>query len=515
MKPLLKGDHSQLLSAYVDGELDEPQRLFVEELLSKDPDARRELEELRALKSLVAGKKRLPASVGFWTRVSSEIERRKKEEDNLLPFPRRYFPLVIGAAAVLVVAFGILLYQQRESVVDYVSKQSELVQKAVGANVLKGSIMPLFSRVDKDQALQFAMFGTLPLDAKAETEFRVNEDSVRGYTIDVDKKTSRKTPAVTVKEFCDEVQPNAIQREIIDSLLDIGRRKLEGSVFVAEDKAMAIDPQLARYNRVMLSGIAATLEPEQRIRFEKFLRVRSAPYMISGGRKAPMPSDRILRTMHIASKAEPFVVLTPDTVVMSNIDLDLDSLRRHFQHVEEGRERVMVNVNGLMRRIAEQRDEMGRQRIKIQMPDIRVTGDSDFISIEVGGEREELGIPRPEVWVKPRFKGQLGSGSRSASHVSGRDSSFYFSFRFNDMELDSVVERMMRGGVPPGFEFLMRGIGSDDGMPQMNAGKLRRALDTAVLAKKGGRSKLDSLMREMDKRERQRIREIKEREIKN
>jgi hypothetical protein len=61
----------------------------------------------------------------------------------------------------------------------------------------------------------------------------------------------------------------------------------------------------------------------------------------------------------------------------------------------------------------------------------------------------------------------------------------------------------------------MRGIGSDDGMPQMNAGKLRRALDTAVLAKKGGRSKLDSLMREMDKRERQRIREIKEREIKN
>jgi hypothetical protein len=517
MKPLRTGDRSQLLSAYVDGELDESQRLLVEDLLSKDAEARQELEELRALKSLVARTKRLPASVGFWTRVSSEIERRKKEDDNLLPFPRRYFPLVAGAAAVLVVAVGILLYQQRASVVDYVNKQSELVQKAVGANVLKGSIMPLFSRVDKDQALQFAMFGTLPLDAKAETEFRVNEDSIRGYTIDVDKKTSRKTPTVTVKEFCDEVRPNAIQREVIDSLLDIGRRKLEGSVFVAEDKAMAIDPQLARYNRVMLSGIAATLEPDQRVRFEKFLRVRSAPYMISGGRKAPMPSDRILHTMRVASKAEPFVVLTPDTVVLSNIELDLDSLRRHFQHVEQGRERVMVNVNGLMRRIAEQRDEMGRQRIKIQMPNIRVTGDSDFISIQVDAGGNEMDIPRPEVWVKRRFQGHFGSGVAAGVHASGRDSSFYFNFRFNDMELDSVVERMMRGGVPPGFEFLMGDMGPGNGMPHMNAGKLKRALDSAVLTKKGGRSKLDSLMREMDKRERQRLRELNdgERENKN
>lgn len=513
MKPLPKAELSQLLSSYVDGELDDRQTRLVEEIVSKDAEARSELEQLRALKNLVAEKKRLPESIGFWTRVSSEIERRKKEEENLLPFPRRYFPLVAGATAVLVIALGILLYQQRASVVSYVSRQTERVQKVVGENVLKGSLMPLFSRVDKNQALQFAMFGTLPLDAKAETEFRVNEDSARGYTIDVDKKGVRRTPLVTVKEFVDEVQPTRLQREIIDSLLDLGRKKLEGSVFVADDKAMAIDPQLSRLNRVMLSGIAAALEPEQRTRFEKFLRVRSAPYMISGDRKASESSERILHTMQVVSRPEPFLVVTPDTVVMSSLQLDMDSLRRHFQHFDQGRERVMVNMNGLIRRIAEQREDMGRQRVTIPMPQVRVTGDSNFISIQIEASWQEMSLPMPELWVKPRNPGQFGTTGRPrVPSPFGRDSSFFFNFQFNNMDLDSVVEHMMKGGVPPGFEFLMGDLHGNEGRPQMNAGRLKRALDSAFLAKKGGRSKLDSLMREMDMREQRRLQELKEKD---
>ena len=80
------------------------------------------------------------------------------------------------------------------------------------------------------------------------------------------------------------------------------------------------------------------------------------------------------------------------------------------------------------------------------------------------------------------------------------------------MNLDSLVEKMMRGGVPPGFESFMEGYQWNEGRPQMDAGKLRRALDSTFLTKKGGRSKLDSLMREMDKREQRRMQELKEKE---
>lgn len=42
-----------LLFAYVDGELDEDQRRLVEELLARDPDARRRVESMRELNRLL------------------------------------------------------------------------------------------------------------------------------------------------------------------------------------------------------------------------------------------------------------------------------------------------------------------------------------------------------------------------------------------------------------------------------------------------------------------------------
>lgn len=516
MKTLSKAERSQLLSSYVDGELDEQQARFVREIVAEDSEARQELEELKALKTLVAEKRRLPASFGFWTRVSGGIERRKKEQENLLPFPRRYMPVVVGAAAVLLIAVGIVLVQKRATVVDFVSRQTEAVQKAVGENLLKGTLTPLFSRVDKNQALQFAMFGTLPLDAKAETELRVNEDSARGFTIDVDKTGSKKTPAVTVKEFVDEVKPTRVQREIIDSLLDLGRQKLEGSVFVADDRAMAVDPQLSRLNRVMLSGIAATLEPEQRARFEKFLRVRNAPYMISGGRKGSESSERIFHTMQVVSRTEPYLVVTPDTVVLSDLRLNRDSIRRHFQHFEEGRERAVGNMNGLIRRIAEQRDDVARQRVMIPMPQVRVVGGSDFISIQIASEWEEMPMPMSEFWVEPRSPGRFGTAGRSRGlSPFGKDSAFYLNFQFNDMDLDSMVDRMMKGGIPPGFESMMGGMPGKGNKAQMNANRLKHVIDSAFLAKKGGKSKLDSLMHEMEKRELRLQQEQRDKERRN
>jgi hypothetical protein len=198
---------------------------------------------------------------------------------------------------------------------------------------------------------------------------------------------------------------------------------------------------------------------------------------------------------------------------MSDLRLDMDSLRRHFQHFGESRERVMVNMNGFIRRIAEQREDGGRQHVTISMPQVRVTGDSDFISIQIGTEWEEMSVPMPELWVKPRYPGHFGTTGRPRGPSPfGRDSSFDFNFPFNSMDLDSVMERMMKGGVPPGFEFLMGDIRGNQGKPQMNAGKFRRALDSAFLARKGGRSKLDSLMREMDKREQRRLQELKQKD---
>jgi len=497
MKPQTKTDRSQLLSAYLDGELDDVQTRFVETSVLEDPEACRELEKLRALKNLIAARRHLAPSRGFWTRLSTELERRKREEENLLPFPRKYLPLVSLGTAVVVLVVGFVLFQQRATLVDYVSRQSERVQKAVEENVLKGSLMPLFTHIDKNQALQFAMFGTLPLDAKAETEMRVNEDSARGYTIDVDKKRERKTPTVTVQDFVDEVQPSRVQFQIIDSLLDLGRVKLEGSILMAEDKAMAVNPELSRLNRVMLSGIAAALEPNQRVKFEQFLHSRKSTYMLAGGRRGPESAERIYHTMRTPEGMAQFVVFSPDTVLVSRLEIDLDSLRRHTGEMVERQRAVGVHVNSLIRRMAEREIAVSLQQ-RAPAPHVRISGDSESFSIQVSTRWEGMPAMPRDPWVRPRMSEQAGRHSQQPDagfdmQLGGDDSSFFF-----NLDMDSITVRMGKSGNGGGFEVFK-------GDP--------RSRSRAVQGKERKMSKLDSLMNEMDKRERQRERVQKEKQL--
>jgi len=500
MKQLSKTERSERLSAYLDHELNEAQAREVEELAARDPDFRRELEELKSLKSLLASKKSIPPSIGFWTRLSMELDRRKREEENLLPFPRKYLPVVGTVAAVIVVAVGVILFEQRANVVDYVSEQSEKVQRAVEDNVLKGSIFPLFSNVDKNQALRFAMFGTIPLDAKEGTELRVDEDSAKWVSINVDKSGLSKTPLVTVQDFVDEVKPTRIQLQIIDSLLDLGRHKLEGSVFVAEDRAMAVHPELSRLNRDMLSGIAATLEPVQRVKFNRFLQNKKAPYTLTGGQQTPPSMDRILHTLRLPQRSDRFVVVTPETVLVEGLQIDIDSLRMHYYQVEHRAKSVAVHMDGLIRRIAE-REGSADQAREFRSQKIRVFGDSDAFSIQIGAGWEGPRHGEPEMWVKPR----IPSTGVMRRKMPGPSINFTFSgddtaFNLN-LNIDSLMLRMEKDAGRFGVEFLKNDPQFRSYFYQFGQGQRTRVTDSVVLAKRKQWSKLDSLMREMEKRE--------------
>jgi hypothetical protein len=512
MNQLSQNDRSKFLNAYLDRELTDEQSRQVEELAASDPDVRREIEELRRLKRLLASRRPLPPSVGFWTRLVAELDRRQGEEENLLPFPRKYVPAITTVAAVLVVAIGIVLYEQRKDVAEYVSQQSERVQRAVEDNVLKGSILPLFSSVDKNQALQFAMFGTIPLDPKAETELKVDEDSAKGYTINVNKAGTAKTPSVTVRDFVEEVRPTRVQLQIIDSLLDLGRQKLEGSVFVAEDKGMAVHPELSRLNKVMLSGIAAALEPEQRTRFNRFLQERRAPYTLTGGQRTPASMDRILHTLRLPQRSDRFVVVTPETVVVAGLMVDIDSVKKHFSVAADRHRTISVHMDGLIRRIAEREAIVG-QRFTNPAPRVRVYGDSEVISIQIGSGWEGLRTGEPEMWVKPRvpMPGKMPRRSTGRSfnfNFSSEDSSFFF-----NVDLDSLMLQLSRDAEGAGLEFFRGDPRLRNRIYQMTPPQVKRITDSAVLATKKHWSKLDSLMREMEKRELQR--ELKNRAPRN
>lgn len=400
MKPL---SHrvSFLLSLAVDDSLDDAQKRELQEILASHPEIAGELRERKALKNLLQARRTVPPDPYFWTRLSHAIDAKKDEGKDLLPFPRRYLPLVSILGVVAFVALGVTLFIQREPLLQYLSEQSAVVQDAYESSILKGAVMPLFANIGNDDVLQYALFGTLPLDKESETALRVDEGSADGYRIEVGLTAEQVRPKVTVHELLAEVRPSVVQAVKIDSVLGDARRQIERAVFYSENNALAIDPELTRLNRVVLRRIASILAPAQRERFDKFLVARNASYAIaSGDLEAPIPPDAEMAPIP-PSHPRDFIVITSDSFAVAELNFNIDSIIRPGITVRSRIPDMERKLEMLVRSQAV-RAPAGHPSKGFTRSPVRVIGETDMIKIELDAEFMAKKAEELQVVVQPR-----------------------------------------------------------------------------------------------------------------
>ncbi|HLF19305.1 MAG TPA: hypothetical protein VI704_00810, partial [Bacteroidota bacterium] len=364
--------------------------------------------ELKALQKLLAERKKLNEDSAFWTRLSEELRQRTAEHENLLPFPRKFMPAVAALGVAALIVGSVVVFQNRSQLEEFISEKSKIVQNAYEEGVLKGSILPLFSDIDKNQVLQFALFGTLPLDAKEETSLRVDEEAEKGYRIELGKRAT-KTKAVTVQDLQREVDLTDAQSKVIDSMLTMMKARIEASVLVSENDALVIDPELPKMNRVMVSNIAASLEPGQRVRFNHFLEVRDAPYVVSTDKAPRMRKEEMFQNIHRPHRSDHFVIVTADTVMVSRMELDIDSIRQSFEMQVRHLQPMIPRADRLVRKLAE-RELAAFPRTPTMPRSLQVYGDSEVFSIEIekemippeGGQRHIEVLPRMRAATRNR-----------------------------------------------------------------------------------------------------------------
>lgn len=102
---------SEQLSAYLDGELEPTRRKTVEEWIASNPEARKELEQLRSLREAVRGAdSELPDIGEEWKQLAAKLETSgdayaaESSNDRIISFP---FGLGAAAAALLL---GLVLW---------------------------------------------------------------------------------------------------------------------------------------------------------------------------------------------------------------------------------------------------------------------------------------------------------------------------------------------------------------------------------------------------------------------
>ncbi len=316
---------------YIDDRLTDEEARAFEERLASDAELKKAYDELRVLRDLLQRGERLERDPAFWTKVQARLEGQKEGEHNLLPFPQKYLPLAASGFALLVLLSFSYVFDNRLSFFRFWETGTDAVRSAYQSTVDEAAFIPLFSGLDNDKTLQFALYGSLPLDEAGGTMLNVDERSAEGYRIEVHKEQPRKQKKVTVADFVAEVRPTNVQKAVIDSLLTESRRELEGAVLVGQNDAVAINADLSQLNRAMASGIVSVLEPEQRLRLKRLLNETDAAYEYSARTRVSPPSPDGFRTVRVPRPKNTFVVLSPETVALRSLSVDAAQIQREMR----------------------------------------------------------------------------------------------------------------------------------------------------------------------------------------
>jgi len=323
MNKFTQKELERIISLYIDGELEQDEAKSFEEYLAAHPVTAREVEILRSVKNALSSKEKLPANEWFWLKFSNKTEAKESRKRKLLSSTKPSLALTLGTVLTVLV-IGVIYFKDAPAFKKYFIEKKQLVENSL----MKGNILPLFANLNNDDVLNFALFGSIAIDPEKKTALQVKDIEDKGSQIQIVKKDkASEIPGVTVSDFCDEMGIEIPQQQIVDSILGTYKQRLQASVLVSENKEIAFHEQLADMNRAVVSTIAASLKPEQRTRFKKFLEARQAPYALVAVNAPQVASNEIFQRIPKMPRSNRYVVISKDTVSIAEMKMNIDSIR--------------------------------------------------------------------------------------------------------------------------------------------------------------------------------------------
>lgn len=316
-------DLDRIISLYIDGELDGAKTKAFEEYLAAHPSIAQQVQLLRTVQRTLNAKKPVPQNEWFWLRLSNYIDRKvsrnRKWHEQIRP--------AISLTVVAVITLGVIgiMYLNNTALFRsfFLEKKNQL-----HSTLMQGNILPFFTDLNRDDVLNFALFGSLSLDSSNGTSLSVKNSEQEGAQIEIVREESRpELPPVTVNDFFVNVGiDNPQERQVVDSILGTYTQKLKASVLISENNEIAINEQLVDLNRTMVSAIAASLKPSQRLRLQQLLQDRHAPYSVVSMNEPNMEPHVLLQKIPKVHTGNRYVVISKDTVGIAEMHMNVDSI---------------------------------------------------------------------------------------------------------------------------------------------------------------------------------------------
>jgi len=348
----LKKINDEILFQYIDNELSEAERLEVETELSRSVELQNRLDELKNITCIPKLVQPLDPSPYFAQQL---IENKFTSRKNLSI--KKYAPVFI---VIVLTAALMLFYKYNLSEVDKIVRES-------GGDLLSyytKNLKPLFmnTRLDEDDVFNFAFNRIVPLDREKNQylSIGVNESGKEYFEIrnNLDIKNFH-----SKDEFVNQLKLSEKQTNELNNLLSGYAKNLEGQVVISEDNAIGVNENLWTLNRAIVANVLQFAETAS----SKSLNQIVTPTInfISN----PRVNDFI--NFAVQNKSNKYVLLTPDTIFSTPIEINLEKFEKQREEIEKQKEEIVIILKDKSKRHKIHEDEL--KKLSKELENLKVS----------------------------------------------------------------------------------------------------------------------------------------------
>lgn len=428
--------NKELLSAYLDGELSQPEKAEVEKLLQTSLELKKQLEDLKKIKRFTQKVKRVPESPYFETRLMAAIEGQKKDSK----IKSRWLP----ATALAIVTIAVMLVLKfNPNFLNQVWNQ----QKVNLAGFYKENLQPvlLAANLTDEDIFNFAFNNELPLDNSRKQYLLLGYDDSGKEFFEI-RSGHERIRRQSYNEFISAMNLNQKQKETVDSIIGSYGKALESQVLVNDKNTVAINPNLWNYRKAIFADLLVAAE---KFKIQGFDRI--VPAGITDAEKV-----RVVNAVERlkASPESNYIFVTPDSVFA-------DSYQFNYKLYEK-------ELKKLQKELKEQQQEIKQFALSIRfdstlkyagMDDkikhsFRITIDSNICRVDIPENKiAEIRIPdidsiNPLIEQATKnihfYAYKIPKVERSSSRIKieyyNDDSVHSYELNFSALNMDSLAE---------------------------------------------------------------------------
>ena len=309
--------NQELLSAYLDNELTQQEKVEVEKLLASSLELQKKLEDLKKVKRYVNYVKRIPESPFFETKLMTSIESEKGA--NILI--KRWMP-----AAVLVVITIVVMVMMKfnPGLIDNIWED----QKVALAGFYKDNLQPVLTAANltNEDIFNFAFNNELPLDNTRQQYLLLGYDDLGKEFFEI-RSSDQKIDRQSYNEFISAMSLNEVQKQSVDSIIGSYSKALEAQVLVNKKNTIAINPNLWNLRKAIFADLLVASEKLNKSKFDRIV-----PEGIS-------TSDKVILVKAVEQlknvSGDNYIFVTPDSVFADSYHFNTEEFNKEIRELEK------------------------------------------------------------------------------------------------------------------------------------------------------------------------------------